>query len=131
MVNAVLDPVRHEATMMKVRTLLLLAAIAFPSDAFGGGGASVDQFGCADPEALYNILNLAEPSGARKRATLIAKNCMSLAGAHYLLLGEEDGLAKIRVFAKRGDWATSSVVFTLDEMLDADEMVDPSAIAHQ
>jgi hypothetical protein len=117
--------------MTKVLVLLLCAVIMFSGDAFGDAAVLPDQFGCANPETLYDILNLAEPSSAKRRAFLIAKNCTSLVGAHYLLVGEEDGLAKIRVFANLGDWRTSSIVFTLDEMLDPDEMLDSSAIAHQ
>ena len=117
--------------MSKVWTLLLLAVITFPREVRGDDGVTIEPFGCANSEVFYNILNLAEPLSAKKRLKLIAKNCLSLVGRHYLLVGEEDGLAKIRVFATLGDWATSSVVFTLDEMLDTNEMLDPSAIAHQ
>jgi hypothetical protein len=122
---------REEATMPKILALLLLALIAFPSEVVGGDSVIVERFGCANSEVFYNILDRADPSSAETRGPLVAKNCLSLVGVHYLLVGEEDGLAKIRIFAKLGDWATSSVVFTLDEMLDADEMLDPSAIAHQ
>jgi len=117
--------------MTKVWALLLFAVITFSGDAFCDDGVPADPLGCANPEVLYDILNLAEPSGAKKRATLIAKNCLSIVGAHYVLIGEADGLAKIRVFAKLDDWASSSVVFTLDEMLNPDEMLEPSVIAHQ
>ncbi len=48
-----------------------------------------------------------------------------------LRVGEEDGLAKVRVFATPGDWASSSIVYTLDEMLAPEDMLDPSAISRQ
>jgi hypothetical protein len=117
--------------MPKVWTLLVLAVMAFPKEVLGDDGVMIEPFGCASAEVFYNILNLAEPLSAKKRAKLIAKNCLSLADTRYLVVGEGDGLAKIRVFPTPGDWATSSVVFTLDEMLDRNEMLDPSAIAHQ
>ena len=122
--------------MAKVWILLLIAVIAFPREVLGDDGMMIEPFGCADPQVFYNILNLAllnlaEPVSARKRAKLIANKCVSLVGARYLLVGTADGLAEIRVFATPGDWATSSLVFTLDEMLDGGEMLDPSAIAHQ
>jgi hypothetical protein len=121
---------RREAMMTRFCALLLLVILAAPGEALGDDARN-GQFGCAKPEELYNVLNLAESSSAVTRAILIAKNCVSLVGAHYLLIGEEGGLAKIRVFAKLEDWASSSIVFTLDDMLDPDEMLDPSAIAHQ
>jgi len=117
--------------MTKAWVILLLAAIGLPGEVHGRDGAMDEPFGCVNPEVLYDMLNLAEPLSAASRGRLSAKSCVSLVGARYLVVGEGDGLAKIRIFAKPGDWATSAVVFTLDEMLDPDGMLDPSALAHQ
>src|SRR5713226_842067 len=101
--------------MVKICVLLLLAVITLPGDVRGDDAAPSGPFGCADPEALYAILNVAD---AKQRGKLIARKCLSLVGAHYVLIGEGGGLARIRVFVTPGDWATSLLVYTLDEMLD-------------
>ena len=117
--------------MPKFWISLLLAAVILPAELHGQDGPSVESFGCVSPAAFYEALNHAESLGAKERVKPVARGCRLLAGAFYLPVGEEDGLAKIRVFATPGDWATSSVVYTLDEMLTADDMLDPSAVSRQ
>ncbi len=117
--------------MPKVWISLLLAAVILPAELHGQDDPSVEPFGCVSPEAFYEALSHAESLSAKERAKLVARGCRPLAGALYLRVGEEDGLAKVRVFAMPGDWASSSIVYTLDEMLAPDDMLDPSAISRQ
>jgi len=122
---------KQEAPMPKVWKWLLLAASVLPSELHGQDDPSVEPFGCFSPTVFYENLTRVQSLSAAQPAKLDAKGCRTLAGTSYLMVGEEDGLVKIRVFATPGNWTTSSVVYTLAEMLAPDGLRDPSAISRQ
>lgn len=61
-------------------------------------------------------------------ARLMQSRCRSLAGAHYRLEQQRNGVSKLRVFPVADSWSTSCVVYTLDEMVEPDqELTIPEA----
>jgi hypothetical protein len=55
----------------------------------------------------------------KAEARLAAGACRPFAGLHYEIVDEENGILTLRLFPREGDWASSRLVFTLDEMVPA------------
>jgi hypothetical protein len=74
---------------------------------------------CATQQDLYDLLNAGESHDVKAEARLTAGACRPFAGLHYEVVDEENGILTLRLFPREGDWASSRLVFTLDEMVPA------------
>jgi hypothetical protein len=72
---------------------------------------------CRTADALFELLNAAGRRDRKEAARLTAGACTPLAGLHYELVGDENGVSTIRLFPRQGDWASSRLAYTLDEMV--------------
>ncbi len=113
--------------MKAVCIALLFVALAGPAlaDPLPKPGDSV---ACTDPEALWTLVDAEQSHDAASLSRLMASRCRLLARTRYLLIEERGGVAKLRVFAKPGDWSSSWIAYTLDEMLDPDPQLPPEPI---
>ena len=63
-----------------------------------------------------------ESRDLKAEARLTAGACRPFAGLHYEVVDEENGILTLRLFPREGDWASSRLVFTLDEMVEKFEL---------
>jgi hypothetical protein len=98
--------------------ILALPALAAPRDVMSAG--PLEPVACATPQELYDLLNAADRHDAKAAARLAAASCQPLAALQFGVESAANGLATIRVFVKKGDWASSRIAYTLDEMLPVD-----------
>jgi hypothetical protein len=75
---------------------------------------------CATQDDLFDLLNAADRSDVKEEARLTIGACRPLAGLHYEVVETENGVLTLRLFPHEGDWASSRLAFTLDEMVPAD-----------
>ena len=81
--------------------------------------AGLRPVACATQQDLYDLLNADESRDLKAEARLTAGACRPFAGLHYEVVDEENGILTLRLFPREGDWASSRLVFTLDEMVPA------------
>ena len=81
--------------------------------------AALRPLACASQQDLYDLLNADESRDLKAEARLTAGACRPFAGLHYEVVDEENGVLTLRLFPREGDWASSRLVFTLDEMVPA------------
>jgi hypothetical protein len=81
--------------------------------------AGLRPFACTTQQDLYDLLNADESRDLKAEARLTAGACRTFAGLHYEVVDEENGVLTLRLFPHEGDWASSRLVFTLDEMVPA------------
>jgi hypothetical protein len=98
--------------------ILALPALAGPREA--ADGAPPEPVACATAQDLYDLLNAADRHDAKAAARLAAGSCQPLAGLQFGVEDAADGLTIIRIFLKKGEWASSHIAYTLDEMLPTD-----------
>jgi hypothetical protein len=91
-----------------------VAALPVPSTE----SAALHPVACATQQDLYDLLNADESHDLKAEARLAA-GCRPFAGLHYEIVDEENGILTLRLFPREGDWASSRLVFTLDEMVPA------------
>ncbi|MBV8653960.1 MAG: hypothetical protein JO255_21050 [Alphaproteobacteria bacterium] len=106
--------------MSAFRHVLAMAVLALPTAAFADpapGNIKLGPIACDSPHHLYNILNAATRRDSLRIAHYEAAACETLAGRHYEIVREMNGVTQIRIFAAEGDWARSRLAYTLDEML--------------
>jgi hypothetical protein len=87
-----------------------------------------DPVACPTPRDLYEFLNAADRHDTGEARRMMGAVCRPLAGLHYMVEEEMNGVTTLRVFRKEGDWASSQLAYTLDEMVAAPE-VDPAGPA--
>jgi hypothetical protein len=92
-----------------------VAALPIPSTE----SAALRPIACATQQDLYDLLNADESHDLKAEARLTAGACRPFAGQHYEVVDEENGVLTLRLFPREGDWASSRLVFTLDEMVPA------------
>ena len=102
--------------MRSLPAALASAALVLPLLA-GAAAAEMKPVACVSPRALYELLNAANRHDRLEVAQLEGSECQPLQGAHYELVDAKNGLSRIRLFPRDGDWADSRVAYTLDEML--------------
>ena len=102
---------------MRSSTAVLALAAMMPWDLASAAAAPLEPVACISPRALYELLNAANRNDRLETAQLEGSACQPLEGAHYEVVAEKNGLSKIRLFPREGDWADSRVAYTLDEML--------------
>jgi hypothetical protein len=97
--------------------LVIGAAIVAPVPARPLPPTMLPSVACGTADALFELLNAAGRRDRKEAARLTAGACTPLAGLHYELVGDENGVSTIRLFPRKGDWASSRLVYTLDEMV--------------
>jgi hypothetical protein len=80
----------------------------------------VSPVACESAGDLYALLDAAGRDYASAQAGLSAPNCQALAGRHYEVVAEKNGIVTIRLFPSNGDRAGPRLAVTLDEMVDPD-----------
>jgi hypothetical protein len=75
---------------------------------------------CQTEDDLFELLNAADRRDRKEAARLTKGACTPLAGVHYELVGDDNGVSTIRLFPRQGDWASSRLAYTLDEMVTGD-----------
>ena len=75
---------------------------------------------CQTEHDLFEFLNATDRRDRKEAARLIAGVCVPLAGLHYEIVGDGNGVSTIRLFPREGDWASSRLAVTIDEMVSAD-----------
>ncbi len=106
-----------KALIVAVTTAMLLQAAA-------GAEAptwSARPVGCIDIRSLWDLIEAQDNHDVSRAAKLMNSSCRSLEGLRYLVESERNGVSRIRIFPRGNDWSTSSVVYTLDEMLQPQE----------
>jgi hypothetical protein len=106
--------------MSALRHVFAIAVLALPTAALADptpGTLRLGPIACDSPHHLYNILNAATRADSLRVAHYEAADCQALAGHHYEIVREMNGVTQIRIFAVEGDWARSRLAYTLDEML--------------
>jgi hypothetical protein len=94
--------------------LVIGAATAAPSPTM------LPPIACQTEDDLFELLNAADRRDGKEAARLAAGACTPLAGVHYELVGDDNGVSTIRLFPRQGDWASSRLAYTLDEMVTGD-----------
>lgn len=90
-----------------------VAALPTPSSQ----SAVLRPVACETQQDLFDLLNAADRNDLKESARLTAGPCRPLAGLHYDIVDEENGVLTVRLFPREGDWASSRLGFTLDEMV--------------
>jgi hypothetical protein len=96
------------------------ATAAAPMPATPPPPAMLPPVACRTADDLFELLNAADSRDRKETARLAAGACTPLAGVHYELVGDENGVSTVRLFPRQGDWASSRLAYTLDEMVTAD-----------
>jgi hypothetical protein len=81
--------------------------------------AALRPVACQTQQDLFDLLNAADRNDIKETARLNAAACRPLAGLHFDVVDEENGVLTVRLFPHEGDWTTSRLGFTLDEMVPA------------
>lgn len=102
-----------------LRVLLALLWLA-PAQALASADllpAANDPVACTSPHDLWSFLDAEDKADRQAIARLVEKGCASLRRTQYLLVEDQNGVSLLRVFSKPGDWASSRLAYTLDELL--------------
>jgi hypothetical protein len=120
------NPRKEDGPMMKQLLMaLVLGATSLPALA---AGDEPDAVACPTRRDLYEFLNAADRHDTKEATRLLGAVCRPLAGLHYTVEDEMNGVTTVRVFRKAGDWASSQLAYTLDEMVTMPE-TDPGGAA--
>ncbi len=115
---------RHAAAIAVLALpMLAISAFLFHGGAVADpapGNTKLGPVACDSTHHLYNLLNAATRRDSLRIAHLEAAACETLAGHHYEIVREMNGVTQIRIFAAEGDWARSRLAYTLDEMVATD-----------
>ena len=103
-----------------VKTLLVLATFASVTLPPLAEGTELQPTACPTEQDLFDLLNAVDRQDGQETARLAGPVCHTLAGAHYQIEEAANGVTRIRLFPKDGDWAHSAPAYTLDEMLTPD-----------
>jgi hypothetical protein len=98
--------------------LAVVAVAALPT-APGESAGALRPVACITQDDLFDLLNAADRRDVREEARLIGGACRLLAGLHYDIVDAENGVLTLRLFPHEGDWATSHLAFTIEEMVPA------------
>src|SRR5579872_2285633 len=110
--------VGKDRPMMKNLFLaLVLASATLPALASADGLRPV---ACPTQDDLFDLLNAADRHDLKEMARLVGNVCRPLAGLRYDVQEMANGVTTIRIFATKGDWTSSELAYTLDEMVQPD-----------
>jgi hypothetical protein len=117
--------------MMKQLLLLVLVLSASAVPALAASDEP-DAVACPTRRDLYEFLNAADRHDSKEAMRMIGAICQPLANLRYTVEEEMNGVTTLRVFRKAGDWASSQLAYTLDEMVTIPE-TDPAeaTLSHQ
>lgn len=95
-------------------TGLAAALTTMPAAARANSGAT--PVACDSAQRLWAYLDAADQRDRAAMGQLLDNGCIRLGTARFLIVGERNGVTTIRLFDKPGDWRTSHLAYTLDEM---------------
>jgi hypothetical protein len=108
--------------MKQLLMVLVLSSVALPALA---ASDETDGVACPTRRDLYEFLNAADRHDTKEAMRMIGAVCQPLANLRYKVEEEMNGVTTLRVFRKAGDWASSQLAYTLDEMVTMPE-TDPA-----
>jgi hypothetical protein len=94
-------------------SLLFIAATAL----HGQEAAPADAIACTTPRDLWAFLNAKDQNDRQASDLLLSGSCRILRGAQYILLENRNGIEKILVFDRPGDWDAAKAFYTLADMM--------------
>lgn len=100
-----------------MRLFFVIAALTAATVPALASIADLEPIACPTRHDLYKLLNAADRRDAKATARLVGPVCQKLAGLRYSVEEDMNGVSTVRVFVKEGDWATSQLAYTLDEMV--------------
>jgi hypothetical protein len=107
-----------------MKCLIALAAFGLatspPAAAKSRPAGPAQPVACETTAALYALVNAEDRHDRVETARLLGGECVSLAGLHYEVVSEKNGVSRIRILPADGDRAKSRITYTLDEMLPGD-----------
>jgi hypothetical protein len=109
--------------MKAVLVALAIVVTPFPAAAFDDLPESGTPVGCCDPDALWDLLDAEDNHDVARMTKLMKSHCHSLAGVRYLLEQQRNGVSRVRVFPDQDNWSKSWVTYTLDEMVEPDQVL--------
>ncbi|HEX3499442.1 MAG TPA: hypothetical protein VHT04_08965 [Stellaceae bacterium] len=98
-----------------VALLAVSAVAALPTPSSQSAG--LRPVACETQQDLFDLLNAADRNDLKEAARLTVGACRPLAGLHYDIVDEENGVLTVRLFPREDDWTSSRLGFTLDEMV--------------
>jgi hypothetical protein len=105
--------------MKQLLMVLVLGAASLPT--LAAAEEPDDAIACPTQRDLYEFLNAADRHDAGEAQRMLGTVCRPLAGLHYKVEEEMNGVVRLRVFRREGDWASSQLAYTLEEMVTAPE----------
>jgi hypothetical protein len=97
-------------------TFLFIAAAALHGQELAPAGA----IACTTPRDVWAFLNAKDQNDRRTSGLLFSGRCRILQGAQYILLENRNGMEKILVFDRPGDWNAAKAFYTLADMMQQD-----------
>jgi hypothetical protein len=102
---------------------LAIVVTPLPAPAFNDLPDPGTPVGCCDPDTLWDLLDAQDNHDVARLAKLMKSRCHSLAGVRYLLEQQRNGVSKVRVFPDADNWSKSWIAYTLDEMVEPDQVL--------
>jgi hypothetical protein len=100
--------------------LVLLLAMAFcPPLALAETIGSTEAIACTSEKGLWQFLDARDVNDSEAVRQLLNGECRALNTVEYSVVADHNGTVKILVFKKPGDWESTETLYTLDEMLNA------------
>jgi hypothetical protein len=97
-------------------TFLFIAAAAL----HGQELAPANAIACTTARDVWVFLNAKDQHDRRTSDLLFSGRCRILQGVQYILLENRNGIEKILVFDRPGDWNAAKAFYTLDDMMQKD-----------
>jgi hypothetical protein len=101
-----------------VAALAVVTVAALPTVP-GESATALRPVACTTQDDLFDLLNAADRRDLKEEARLTAGACRPIAGLHYDVVDAENGVLTLRLFPHEGDWASSHLAFTIEEMVPA------------
>ena len=103
-----------------MKPLLVAVALASVTPLPPATADAVTPVACPTEDDLFDLLNAIDRHDIKETARLMGPVCRPLAGVRYEVEETANGVTRIRVFSREGDWAGSQLAYTLDEMVMTD-----------
>jgi hypothetical protein len=107
---------RRAAGALGAALAMIFFAAAAP--ARGQQAAPGVAIACTTPQDVWDYLNAVDEDDQKTMHELLGGTCRSLRGARYVLLEDRNGMEKILVFDRPGDWEAARVFYALAESIE-------------
>jgi hypothetical protein len=99
--------------------VLVLATAVRPPPALAETIGSTGAIACISEKGLWRFLDARDVNDSEAVRQLLNGECRALNAVEYSVVADHNGTVKILVFKKPGDWESTETLYTLDEMLNA------------